>query len=118
MPSLVLAVFALSSPAVNAPFRRPAAPGHTSLTYRCVNRYGRGMKRTTLILEDACIDGVRDLARREGRQMSEVVNEILAEGLQRRKAKPRKALELPVFSMGRPRVNLGDRNALEALMDS
>lgn len=79
---------------------------------------GRHMKRTTLVLEDACIDGVRELARRQGRQMSEIVNEILAEGLQRRRAKRRSELELPVFSMGRPRVNLGDRNALEALMDS
>lgn len=76
------------------------------------------MKRTTLVLEDACIDGVRALARRQGRQMSEVVNELLAEGLQRRRTGGRTALELPVFSMGRPRVNLGDRNALEALMDS
>jgi hypothetical protein len=76
------------------------------------------MKRTTLVLEDACIDGVRELARREGRQISEVVNQLLSEGLQRRKRKTRKALSLPSFSMGRPRVNLGDRNALEALMDS
>jgi hypothetical protein len=76
------------------------------------------MKRTTLVLEDACIDGVRELARRQGRQMSDIVNEILAEGLQRRRSKRRSELELPVFSMGRPRVNLGDRNALEALMDS
>ena len=76
------------------------------------------MKRTTLVLEDACLDGVRDLARRQGRQMSEVVNEILAEGLQRRRGKRRAALVLPVFSMGRPRVNLGDRDALEALMDA
>jgi hypothetical protein len=76
------------------------------------------MKRTTLVLEDACIDKVRELARREGRQLSEVVNELLVEGLQRRRgAKPR-GLALPCFSMGRPRVNLGDRNALEALMDS
>jgi hypothetical protein len=76
------------------------------------------MKRTTLVLEDACIDGVRKLAHRERRQISEVVNELLAEGLQRRKATPRKRIELPVFHMGRPRVNLGDRNALAALMDS
>lgn len=76
------------------------------------------MKRTTLVLEDACIEGVREVARREGRQLSEVVNDLLAEGLQRRRARRRTTFELPVFSMGRPRVNLGDRNALEALMDS
>lgn len=76
------------------------------------------MKRTTLVLEDGCIDAVRDLARRQGRQLSEVVNELLAEGLQRRRARRARAFELPRFAMGRPRVNLGDRNALEALMDS
>ena len=76
------------------------------------------MTRTTLILEDACIKGIRDLARREGRQMSQVVNELLIEGLMRRRNKPKKDLTLCSFSMGSPRVNLADRNALEALMDS
>lgn len=77
------------------------------------------MKRTTLVLEDACIDGVRELARREGRQLSQVVNELLAEGLMRRRKQRRKRdFELCSFPMGRPRVNLADRNALEALMDS
>lgn len=76
------------------------------------------MKRTTLVLEDACINGVRALAQRDGRQLSEVVNELIAEGLQRRRDSKRRALKLPVFAMGKPRVNLGDRNALEALMDS
>jgi len=76
------------------------------------------MKRTTLVLEDACMDGIRELAHREGRQLSEVVNTLLAEGLRRRKLGRPKRFELPSFSMGRPRVNLGDRNALEALMDS
>jgi hypothetical protein len=76
------------------------------------------MKRTTLVLEDGCMEGVRQLARREGRQLSEVVNELLAEGLQRRRARARPALVLRSFAMGRPRVNLGDRNALESLMDS
>jgi hypothetical protein len=76
------------------------------------------VKRTTLVLEDGCMEGVRKLARREGRQISEVVNELLAEGLQRRRGPRAAPLELPQFPMGRPRVNLGDRNALELLMDS
>jgi hypothetical protein len=76
------------------------------------------MKRTTLVLEDACIEKVRQIAQREGRQLSEVVNELLAEGLQRRRATRRAEISLPRYSMGRPRVNLGDRNALEGLMDS
>lgn len=64
------------------------------------------------------MDAVRELARREGRQISDVVNELLADGLQRRRARRARAFALPSFSMGRPRVHLGDRNALEALMDS
>jgi hypothetical protein len=76
------------------------------------------MKRTTLILEDGCMKGVRDLARKESRTISEVVNEILAEGLQKRRKKEQVKFDLPSFSMGRPRVNVGDRNALESLMDS
>lgn len=64
------------------------------------------------------MDAVRELARREGRQISEIVNALLTEGLQRRKGGGRKGFELPSYAMGRPRVNLGDRNALEALMDS
>ena len=64
------------------------------------------------------MDGVRALARKDGRQISQVVNELLAEGLQRRRVSPKRDVELPSFRMGRPRVNLADRDALEALMES
>jgi hypothetical protein len=76
------------------------------------------MKRTTLILEESCLRGVRNLAHREEKTLSKVVNELLAEGLQRRQAKQRAEFRLPDFPMGRSRTNLGDRDALEALMDS
>lgn len=76
------------------------------------------MKRTTLVLEDGCIDAVRDLAQRQGRALSDVVNELLAEGLARRRASEEApAFVLPSFRMGLPRVDLADRNALEAAMD-
>lgn len=64
------------------------------------------------------MDGVREIAREENRQISEVVNELLAEGLARRVPGKSKPFELPVFSMGRPRVNLADRDALEQVMES
>lgn len=76
------------------------------------------MTRTTLILDDACMNAVRDLARRERRTLSDVVNQLLREGVQRRKKPLRPPFALPAFAMGRPRVNLGDRDALEGLMDS
>ena len=75
------------------------------------------MKRTTLILEEGCLDGVKSLARKENRTMSEVVNEILAEGIQRRSSRAVTEFELPSFEMGEARVNLGDRDALEAAME-
>ena len=77
------------------------------------------MKRTTFILDDAILRAVRQLAEREGSHMSDVVNALLAEALRQRKRRETDAgSELPTYSMGRPRVNLGDRNALEALMHS
>jgi hypothetical protein len=76
------------------------------------------MKRTTLILEDSSLEGIRDLARHEGKNLSEVANELFAEGLHRRKTRKRPKFAMVSYSMGKPRVNLGDRNALEALMDS
>jgi hypothetical protein len=76
------------------------------------------MKRTTLILEESCLEGIRNLAHREGKNLSEVANELFAEGLHRRKTRKRPEFEIVSYSMGKPRVNLGDRNALESLMDS
>jgi hypothetical protein len=76
------------------------------------------MKRTTLVLEDGCMDAVRELAHKEGRQLSQVVNDLLIEGVRRKKRHVKGVFELPVYSMGRPKINLGDRHALEALMDS
>ena len=64
------------------------------------------------------MEAVKDLARKQGKTLSQVANELLVEGLERRKLKRRPDFRLPMFSMGKPRVNLGDRNALEALMDS
>ena len=76
------------------------------------------MKRTTLVLEDGCMDAVRDLARKEGRQLSRIVNDLLIEGVRRKSKRTEKKFELPSFSMGRPKVNLRDRHALEEAMEA
>lgn len=76
------------------------------------------MKRTTLVLENGCMDAVRKLAHKEGRQLSQVVNDLLLGGVRRRRRRVKEPFNLPAFSMGRPKINLGDRHALEALMDS
>jgi hypothetical protein len=76
------------------------------------------MRRTTLVLEEACMEGIREIARREGRPMSAIVNELLSEGLVRRSELPAKVFRLPAFDMGRPCVNLADRDALESVMEA
>jgi hypothetical protein len=64
------------------------------------------------------MERLKDLARAQRRTMTDLINEFIAEGLASRaedKATPR--LVLPVFRMGRPRVNVADREALEAIME-
>lgn len=77
------------------------------------------MKRTTLILEDAGMREVRELAREENGQISNVVNDLLRDGITRLPEiqKNRKQVNLPVFQMGKPKANLADRNAVEELME-
>jgi hypothetical protein len=59
---------------------------------------------------------VRDLARREKRDMSEIVNEALRDGLRLRKRKVAPVPELPSYGMGRTLTNLADRDVLEQVM--
>jgi hypothetical protein len=76
------------------------------------------MARTTLVVDDIQLERLKDLARAQQRTMTDLISEFIAEGLASRTvAKPSRKLELPVFDMGRPRVNLADREALEAMME-
>ena len=76
------------------------------------------MARTTLVLDDSQMARLKDLARAQGRTMTDLINQFIAEGLTARTASdPERALRLQIFDMGRPRVNLADREALEAIME-
>jgi hypothetical protein len=76
------------------------------------------MARTTLVVDDIQLERLKDLARAQRRTMTDLISEFIAEGLASRTiARPSPKLELPVFDMGRPRVNLADREALEAMME-
>jgi hypothetical protein len=77
----------------------------------------RCMKRTTLVLEDSCMDGVRNLAHQEDRDISAVVNELLRDGLRQRQERKPTHFDLPAHAMGRPRVNVADRETLERAME-
>lgn len=63
------------------------------------------------------MEEIRDLARREGGPMSAIVNELLAEGLLRRRMWSPREFNLPAFDMGRPAANLADRDALASLLE-
>lgn len=76
------------------------------------------MKRTTLVLEEAILAGIRETAHRRGTDMSAVVNDWLSAGLQRERVpRPVAPRALPAFRMGVPRVDLADRDQLELLME-
>jgi hypothetical protein len=76
------------------------------------------MARTTLLLDDIQMIRLKELARTQGRTMTALINEFIAEGLAARAAPiSEQTLTLPLFDMGRPRVNLADREALEAVME-
>lgn len=75
------------------------------------------MSRTTLILDDACMKKLKRLARKQGRTLSDLVNEILAEGVQRREQSvKRPPINIPTFAMGASKIDLADRDALEDAM--
>jgi toxin-antitoxin system PIN domain toxin len=64
------------------------------------------------------MERLKDLARAQRRTMTDLINEFIAEGLaSRTTGKATRRVILPVFLMGRPKVNLADREALEAVME-
>ena len=76
------------------------------------------MARTTIILDDIQLERLKDLPRQQRRTMTDLINEFIAEGLaSRTRAKRSRKLELPAFDMRHPRVNVADREALEAVME-
>jgi len=75
------------------------------------------MARTTLVLDDACMKKLRRLAHDQGKTLTSLVNELLIEGVHRRE-QPERTIKpaIPTFSMGVPKVDLADRDALEDVM--
>jgi hypothetical protein len=64
------------------------------------------------------MERLKDLARAQRRTMTDLINEFIAEGLAARTTdKVIHKLVLPVFRMGRPKINLADREALQAITE-
>ncbi len=74
--------------------------------------------RTTLIIDDAVFRKLKTLAAEQGRTLSQVTQEVLQRGLdESRPTLRRKAVKLPTFAMGTPRVDVADRDRLLDLLD-
>jgi plasmid stability protein len=72
--------------------------------------------KTTLIIPDHLIRALKRRAALSGRTLSAVVAEVVRRGL----AEPERSPDLtplPVHRLGRPRVNLADRDALDRAME-
>jgi hypothetical protein len=76
------------------------------------------MTRTTLDLDSSVLEQLRHRARAERKSMGQLASERLAVGL-REQAQPEQApLSWPSRRMGKPRVDLDDKDALWRLLDS
>lgn len=74
--------------------------------------------RTTLVIDDALFRELKRRAAEQNRTLSDLTQEALRLGLAaRRSARPRPRVRLPSFSMGRPRVDLADRDQLYQVLD-
>lgn len=73
--------------------------------------------KTTLVIEDAVMRRLKALAADRGVTLSAIVEDFLRRGLREASRVAEEVAQLaplPSFSMGKPRVDLSDREALDA----
>ncbi len=75
------------------------------------------MPRTTLDLDASVLRELRRRGARERKSMGRVASEVLAAGLRERAPREQAPLHWPSRQMGRPRVDLDDREALGRMLD-
>lgn len=73
--------------------------------------------KTTLVLDEALVEQVRQRAREQGVSMSSVVEEAIFRLLHEKADHPTPPIELPTFHSGGYLVDINDRNALYDAMD-
>lgn len=77
----------------------------------------RIMARTTLDLDSSVLEQLRRRARAEHKSMGQLASEQLAVGLREAGSGEPAPLSWPTRHMGKPRVDLGDKDALWRLLD-
>jgi hypothetical protein len=75
--------------------------------------------RTTLVIDDELFRALKRRAADERRTLSEVTREVIRRGLARDapQRRARRRAKLPSYGMGKPRVDLADRNQLFDTLD-
>jgi len=74
--------------------------------------------RTTLVIDDALFRELKRRAAEQNRTLSDVTQDVLRRGLAvATPLRRRKPGRLPTFAMGRPRVDLADRNQRYDVLD-
>ncbi len=73
--------------------------------------------KTTLIIADPVYKDLKRRAAERGETISSLVAELLRKGLAKHR-KPVPLRPLPVFDLGRPRLNIADRDALYEAMEN
>jgi len=74
--------------------------------------------RTTIVIDDALFRELKKRAADENRTLSQITQETLRRGLTRRAPTRRPTrVKLPSFAMGKPTVDLADRNQLFDILD-
>ena len=75
------------------------------------------MTRTTIDLDPGVLRDLKRLREREGKTLGQLASELLAAALAERKPGAGKRFEWTSTPMGRPAVELEDKEALAALLD-
>jgi hypothetical protein len=75
------------------------------------------MPRTTLDLDSSVLEQLRSLARSEHKSMGQLASERLAVALNEDASAEAAPLRLPTWSMGKPRFDLRDKDALWRVLD-
>jgi len=74
--------------------------------------------KTTLIIPDQLMRALKREAAQRGETLSAVVADVIHRGLARTDTnKAASAPQLPTHSMGKPRVDIADRDALQRVME-
>jgi hypothetical protein len=74
--------------------------------------------KTTLVIDDITMTRLRERAAREGSTISELVESALRLLLDRPEAEPRRLPPLPSYRMGKPLVDVANREELYRALDA